>query len=615
MATTQLSLFNDALGLLGLRSLATTSDNTESARVLNALWDHTRIYCLEQARWRFAERQATLSPGATSEVAYNLTNAFAKPSDFVKLRAVGSDITLDTPVDDWHERGSFWYSESGTVYISYTSKDSAFGYDLTLWPESFVLFYVHYLALRAAPRLAPSLLGGVPVKDSEGRTLPPQSKLEAGMVAALEQAKEFDLIEGPSQFLPDGATSQLSVFNHALWLMGKQQLVKVTDATKEARTLLNLWDHARDYILQQHRWKFAERQATVSPGATSELAYGLTNAFPKPADFVTLNAIASDATFDTAVDDLHERGDFWYSNSGTIYIQYVSNDVNFGYDTALWDENFTLALTYYLAATAAPSLGVVVTDEAGRASAPPDLKEGMVQALARAVQYDEVEGPSLFLPGGVTTQLSIFNQAMWALGLPNLKKVTDAGHPARTMLNLWARVRDYCLGQGHWKFAEDEVKLTPSVTEVPTFGLTNAFEKPSDFIRVNEIASDEYFIAPIFAIHDRGDFWYCDLDEIYVRYVSKGATKGYDLTRWPETFALYVALHLATLAAPLIAPDRKIELITAPGNVGLDEAKKNALSKDAVEGPTKFLPEGRWTLSRNGRTNKGRNSRASLYGT
>jgi hypothetical protein len=87
------------------------------------------------------------------------------------------------------------------------------------------------------------------------------------------------------------------------------------------------------------------------------------------------------------------------------------------------------------------------------------------------------------------------------------------------------------------------------------------------------------------------------------------------MTKWPETFVIFVTLYLATIAAHTIAPDLKMELIRAPGNIGLEEAKYNALSKDAVAGPTQFLPEGRWSSSRRGNgNNRGRNSRSSLYG-
>jgi hypothetical protein len=213
-----------------------------------------------------------------------------------------------------------------------------------------------------------------------------------------------------------------------------------------------------------------------------------------------------------------------------------------------------------------------------------------------------------------TSQLSLFNDALGLLGARSIATVNDATEPARVLLALWDHTRAYCIEQGHWKFAEREAVLSPSTTEVPTYGLANAFAQPTDYVRLNEMAADEYYSAPIFQINQRNDHWYCDLETLYIRYVSNDAAFGYDVTRWPASFELYYTLYLATRAAPRVAPSMKLELIKAGGNLGLETAKYNALSKDAVNGPTKFLPQGAWAASRSNRQG-GRNSRKTLYGS
>lgn len=214
----------------------------------------------------------------------------------------------------------------------------------------------------------------------------------------------------------------------------------------------------------------------------------------------------------------------------------------------------------------------------------------------------------------MATQLSVFNDALGVLGARSLAATSDPVEPARVLTSLWSHVLGYCLEQGRWKFAEREAALTPSLTEIPTFGLANAFEKPTDYVRLNEMSADEYFHSPIFAVHERVDHWYCDLEELWIRYISNDAQYGGNLAAWPETFTAFVTLYLAVRAAPRIAPTKKVELIRIGANMDLDGAKKNALSKDAVAGPTQFLPEGNWSSARGGRT-RGRNSRRSLYGS
>ena len=213
----------------------------------------------------------------------------------------------------------------------------------------------------------------------------------------------------------------------------------------------------------------------------------------------------------------------------------------------------------------------------------------------------------------MTTQLTITNGALGFLGERSLVTTADATEPARTMAAFYAPAVRYCLEQGHWKFAERRAVLTPSLTEIPTFGRANAFAHPTDYVRVNALCSDERFSLPVSDIEDVGAFWYCDLDTLYLKYVSNDTSYGLNLSLWPETFVLFVELYLASLAASRIAPNKKPETIQAPGGIGLIDAKRNALAKDAVAGPTQFLPTGRWA-GRRFRNRNNRNSSTTLYG-
>lgn len=214
----------------------------------------------------------------------------------------------------------------------------------------------------------------------------------------------------------------------------------------------------------------------------------------------------------------------------------------------------------------------------------------------------------------MATQLSISNGALGFLGERSLVTVGDATEPARTLANLYTPAVKYCLEQGHWKFAERRAVLSPSLTEVPTYGRANAFAHPDDYVRVNALCSDETFQMAVTDIEDSGAFWYCYLDTLYLKYVSNHTSYGLNLDLWPETFVLYVQLYLASLAAPRLAPKMKPETIQAPGGIGLIDAKRNALAKDAVAGPTQFLPTGRWVGGRYKNKNL-RTSSTSLYGS
>lgn len=213
----------------------------------------------------------------------------------------------------------------------------------------------------------------------------------------------------------------------------------------------------------------------------------------------------------------------------------------------------------------------------------------------------------------MTTQLTITNAALGFLGERSLVSTSDATEPARVMAAFYAPAVKYCLEQGHWKFAQRRAELTPSLTEIPTFGRANAFAHPTDYVRISALCSDERFNVPVTDIEDVGAFWYSDLDRLYLKYVSNDTSYGLNLALWPETFTLFVELYLATLASSRITPNKKQETVQTPGGIGLMTAKHNALSKDAVAGPTQFLPAGNWAYRRF-RNRNNRTSSSSLYG-
>ena len=54
--TTQLFIYNEALGHLGERQLASLSEPREPRRVLDSYWSDVVGYCLSQGLWKFARR-------------------------------------------------------------------------------------------------------------------------------------------------------------------------------------------------------------------------------------------------------------------------------------------------------------------------------------------------------------------------------------------------------------------------------------------------------------------------------------------------------------------------------------------------------------------------------
>lgn len=209
------------------------------------------------------------------------------------------------------------------------------------------------------------------------------------------------------------------------------------------------------------------------------------------------------------------------------------------------------------------------------------------------------------------TQLGLYNEALRMLGERQLLNLSENREPLRVLNAIWDNnAIQYCLEQGLWNFATRAVEITPSAT-LPAFGYANAFDKPSDLIRTVGVAEDEFFNVPLLQIQEEVGFWYADIDPIYVRYISSDGNYGADYTRWPQTFAKYVASYLASEAAWTLTQNDKKKADAI--NTMLFRLR-DARSKDAMEDATAFPPQGGWTSSRHSNSQRDRGRRNNLIG-
>ena len=195
----------------------------------------------------------------------------------------------------------------------------------------------------------------------------------------------------------------------------------------------------------------------------------------------------------------------------------------------------------------------------------------------------------------MTTKLSLYNGALNVIGEPPLEALDD-DVPARYALDdVWDRdAINTCLNMGQWNFAMRAVRLEyePSIT--PSFGPRRAFERPDDFVRVAGICSDEYYQNPLRDYMWEGGYWYADLDQIYVRYVSNDPAYGNDYSLWPPIFTRFVETWLAFQITSRATFSEKREM----AKVAMEDAQKQAASNDAMEQPSPRQPTGSWVRAR-----------------
>jgi hypothetical protein len=210
------------------------------------------------------------------------------------------------------------------------------------------------------------------------------------------------------------------------------------------------------------------------------------------------------------------------------------------------------------------------------------------------------------------SKLSLFNGALREVGERKLASLSENREPRRVLDSIWDdEAIATVLAAGQWNFATNSIELSNSPSVTPAFGYTYAFDKPVSWVRTVALCQDDRFGVPLLRYQDEGAYWYADLDTLYVSYVDSGTAFGSDYAKWPPNFTRYVESWLAArICMSLTQNQSKRDGLERDAEVWLTKAK----STDAMDEPTKFLPEGSWTRARRGRGSNERGSRSRLIG-
>ena len=212
-----------------------------------------------------------------------------------------------------------------------------------------------------------------------------------------------------------------------------------------------------------------------------------------------------------------------------------------------------------------------------------------------------------------TSRLELYNSALIICGERILTSLTEDRKPRRLLDHVWDNDGvDACLERGQWRFARRTVKFDYDTDLTTDFGFKRSFSKPTDWVATSAVCSDEYFDAPLIRYSDEADYWYADIDLIYVKYISNDASFGGDLSLWPATFTDYVgAAFAAKIVLALTQDTDKKEEVLKEEKRRLSLAKNN----DAMTDPTQFPPSGSFVNSRRRQgSTRDRGARGQLIG-
>ncbi len=194
MVASRLSLYNQALIMLGARTLASLTENRESRRVLDVIWNDGAVeYCLEQGFWEFAIRtqQITYDPSITTQFGY--TYGFDKPTDYIRTYSIFSDEDLTQPIIRYSDEGDFIYSDFDTIYFQFVSNDEDYGFNYGAWTETFTGLVELYLSSMACERLT--------------QNASKKERLDKEYNKALSDARSKSAMNKPTRFMHPGTWS------------------------------------------------------------------------------------------------------------------------------------------------------------------------------------------------------------------------------------------------------------------------------------------------------------------------------------------------------------------------------------------------------------------------
>lgn len=193
-------------------------------------------------------------------------------------------------------------------------------------------------------------------------------------------------------------------------------------------------------------------------------------------------------------------------------------------------------------------------------------------------------------------KLGLYNGALLILGERKLSSLSEAREPRRALDDAYDSAIEYGLSRGFWNFAMRAIQVDSSASVTPTFGFNYAFTKPSDFVRLYNFGSTETFDPPLMTVVDEPNYWFANVDPLYVKYVSNDNAYGGDTSIWSETYADYIMTRLAIKTCKRItgkAPDTDMFALEK-------KALAVARSQDAMDEPPGFPPRGTWVNSRRG---------------
>lgn len=184
--------------------------------------------------------------------------------------------------------------------------------------------------------------------------------------------------------------SQLDIYNGALLVCGERFLAALTENVEPRRLLDREWAAGGiQTCLEEAQWHFAMRTQQLDYDPSIEPSFGYNRAFPKPVDWVLTSAVCSDDFFRSPLTRYSDEAGYWYSDLDTIYVKFVSNDINYGLNMGRWPKKFQEFVEAHFASKIILKLADGLDKEK-------DIREIRKARLMTAKSKDAMADPTMF---------------------------------------------------------------------------------------------------------------------------------------------------------------------------------------------------------------------------
>lgn len=186
----RLQIYQGALRLLGPSELASLTEDRPERHKLDAAWNQSVDFMLEQGLWNFAIRTVQMQPDTDVEDLFGYQYAYAKPDDWVRTAALDYEASFREGIREFEDQTGYWYTNVNPIYVQYVSNDPLYGWNVGAWRQSFGKALEAYLAFEC----------GLPISADRGN----RNDIYTLFTKRLANAKTKDAVDERVRQKPPG---------------------------------------------------------------------------------------------------------------------------------------------------------------------------------------------------------------------------------------------------------------------------------------------------------------------------------------------------------------------------------------------------------------------------